>query len=508
MKYVDAIGSNIQLGNNAVILYFDEGFTDYVVIADTGSISPCSFDVDEENEELVFTFCGETAYEKASKKSTDLIIEDNALENIGVMAGSNQATINRQLDLLFGRERTIDSQLSCSSSNPVENKVITNALRLKQDLLESGINIKTINNQTILGAGNINIEGGGGSVEIVTAWEDTPSDEKVPSEKLAKSSLDGKANISHFHTISNITDLGAILNAKANIEDIPVNISDLNNDSDFIEKSNTSGLIRNDGTIDITNYSTFTGDYNDLTNKPTIPVVPSLISAFTNDVGYLTQHQSLANYIQKSNTSGLIRNDGSIDTSNYSTFSGSYIDLTNKPNIPSAISDLTNDSDFIETSTTSGLIRNDGTIDATNYLSSLPVHTHDDRYYTETEIDTALNTKQDTLISGTNIKTINNTSILGAGNISIQGGGSITVDSTWITGSTNPAESQLIQSALDDKTDVGHTHDDFEINSSYTNIEMGTLILATLNDVIEYNEPFTRINRALEHMLDNWEDYD
>lgn len=33
------------------------------------------------------------------------------------------------------------------------------------------------------------------------------------------------------------------------------------------------------------------------------------------------------------------------------------------------------------------------------------------------------NTKQDTLISGTNIKTINNTSLLGSGNITIQGGG-------------------------------------------------------------------------------------
>ena len=50
-------------------------------------------------------------------------------------------------------------------------------------------------------------------------------------------------------------------------------------------------------------------------------------------------------------------------------------------------------------------------------------HTHDDRYYTETEIDTALLIKQDLLVSGTNIKTINNESLLGSGNITIQGGG-------------------------------------------------------------------------------------
>ena len=50
-------------------------------------------------------------------------------------------------------------------------------------------------------------------------------------------------------------------------------------------------------------------------------------------------------------------------------------------------------------------------------------HTHDDRYYTETEIDSALLIKQDLLVSGTNIKTINNQSLLGSGNITIQGGG-------------------------------------------------------------------------------------
>lgn len=42
------------------------------------------------------------------------------------------------------------------------------------------------------------------------------------------------------------------------------------------------------------------GSYNDLSNKPTIPTVPSNVSAFTNDAGYLTQHQSLANYYTKS----------------------------------------------------------------------------------------------------------------------------------------------------------------------------------------------------------------
>ena len=91
--------------------------------------------------------------------------------------------------------------------------------------------------------------------------------------------------------------------------------------SNKVSKSSTSGLLKNDGSVDTTAYSTFDGNYNNLTNKPTIPTIPTNVSAFTNDAGYLTQHQSLSNYIEKSNTAGLIKNDGSIDTSSYITSS-------------------------------------------------------------------------------------------------------------------------------------------------------------------------------------------
>lgn len=64
------------------------------------------------------------------------------------------------------------------------------------------------------------------------------------------------------------------------------------------------------------------GSYNDLTNKPTIPIVPTVVSAFDNDVGYIT---------------GI--NSGDVTTAlgytpGTSNFSGSYDDLTNKPTIP------------------------------------------------------------------------------------------------------------------------------------------------------------------------------
>lgn len=76
--------------------------------------------------------------------------------------------------------------------------------------------------------------------------------------------------------------------------------------------------------------------------------------------------------------------------------------------------------------------------------------------YTKTETDNAItaatSTKQDTLVSGTNIKTINNQSILGEGNITIEGGGSITIDPSLDSGSTNAVANSAITNAIYNQT--------------------------------------------------------
>ena len=54
-------------------------------------------------------------------------------------------------------------------------------------------------------------------------------------------------------------------------------------------------------------------------------------------------------------------------------------EITDFPSIPSKTSDLTNDSHFISTSSTTGLIKNDGSIDTNSYItiSSVPTQTSD-----------------------------------------------------------------------------------------------------------------------------------
>lgn len=131
-----------------------------------------------------------------------------------------------------GETITIDPALDDSSTNAVQNKVIKAALDTKaplshthtvsqitdlnsvlgnkQDKLESGTNIKTINGEPLLGEGNITIEGGEGSITVDKALDSTSAN---PVENKAVTQA---------------------LNTKANISSVPTKTSDLQNDSGFI----------------------------------------------------------------------------------------------------------------------------------------------------------------------------------------------------------------------------------------------------------------------------------
>ena len=94
---------------------------------------------------------------------------------------------------------------------------------------------------------------------------------------------------------------------------------------------------------------------NDL--HESIPTVPTNVSAFTNDAGYITQHQSLDNYYTKQEIDTKEQNinesitlkANSADLATVAT-SGSYDDLSNKPTIPTVptnVSEFTNDAGYL-----------------------------------------------------------------------------------------------------------------------------------------------------------------
>ena len=114
--------------------------------------------------------------------------------------------------------------------------------------------------------------------------------------------------------------------------------------------------------------SSFSGDYNDLINKP---FIPTKTSELTNDAGFLTEHPDISRKLDKtgdaSNTTTKFTvattraNITTGETLNISmgkiakwftdvktvAFTGSYSDLSNKPTIPTKTSELTNDSGFL-----------------------------------------------------------------------------------------------------------------------------------------------------------------
>ena len=127
---------------------------------------------------------------------------------------------------------------------------------------------------------------------------------------------------------------------------------------------------------------------------------------------------------------------------------------TTEENIPTKTSQLTNDSGYLtsipdeyvtETKLNSAISGKANTSDLNNYYTKTETNNTFATVSSLTSISTNIASKQDKLVSGSNIKTINGNSLLGEGNITIEGssGGSSTVYSTeeqvvgtWVDGST------------------------------------------------------------------------
>lgn len=131
----------------------------------------------------------------------------------------------------------------------------------------------------------------------------------------------------------NGTNLDLLLSNKANKSEVPTKVSQLSNDSGFVDKS-VANLENYTLSSSYAKVAT-TGSYSDLSNKPTIP---SATSDLTNDSGFITKAANNLTYYTKSEDLAAVAT------------SGLYSDLTGKPTIPTKTSDLTNDSGYIDNS--------------------------------------------------------------------------------------------------------------------------------------------------------------
>lgn len=121
--------------------------------------------------------------------------------------------------------------------------------------------------------------------------------------------VNGKPTLATVATSGSYTDLSN----KPTIPTVPTNVSAFTNDAGYLTGVSWS---------EVTSKPTFatvatSGSYNDLSNKPTIPTVPTNISAFNNDSGYVTaQHNQASNtinamtgYSKPSTTSAITASD-------------------------------------------------------------------------------------------------------------------------------------------------------------------------------------------------------
>lgn len=242
----------------------------------------------------------------------------------------------------------------------------------KQDLLVSGTNIKTINSQSLLGEGNIEIESGSNIPFLFIN-----STAHLSGDFAAvKNAIANKTPFELYYV--NILGYGDIAAPEVCF------VSGEKIQATFLFESTTA----NHTVVQTT-------------------ITPTGVSADTSYHSYQEQLVSGTNI--KTINGESILGEGNLEISGGGGTTD-YTQLTNKPQInsvelsgnksledlgiPTKTSELTNDSGF---------------------LTSIP-----DEYVTETELNAGLGNKQDTLVSGTNIKTVNGESLLGSGNIDIE----------------------------------------------------------------------------------------
>ena len=105
---------------------------------------------------------------------------------------------------------TIDSTLSSTSTNPIQNKVVYNALAGKQDKLTAGTGI-SINGNTI----SCTVSGGGGSVTVDSALSGTSTN--PVQNKVIYTALQNKQDKINYETWTFTTVSGTTVTKKVYI---------------------------------------------------------------------------------------------------------------------------------------------------------------------------------------------------------------------------------------------------------------------------------------------------
>lgn len=364
----------------------------------------------------------------------------------------------------YATQEWVNEQGYLTEHQDISGLATKEELNGKQDTLVSGTNIKTINSQSLLGEGNIEITVQGGGIT------DAPNDGKLYGRKSAqwsevvipdtsnlatKAELGAKLDTATYNeekaafalkteipdtsTLATKTELSEGLAGKANTSDLSNYLTTANAQSTYATKSELGAKL---------NVETYNADKATFALKSELPDTSDFITKATADetyqpkgeyltdadlTDYLTKDEASDTYREKkiinfnrTNTSNEITNAWANSLNNIgATFQ--YVSFDEGATYNNVLYCGYRSYDGDGNRKGVGITEIDGKMrsvifefSGTNCVATLEDEIDLSNYATTEQ----LNAKQDALVSGTNIKTVNGNSLLGSGNIVIEGGGS------------------------------------------------------------------------------------
>lgn len=165
-----------------------------------------------------------------------------------------------------------------------------------QGYLTEHQHLKTINGQSLIGDGDIEI-GTGGTIDL-----------------------------SNYYTTAQTVSLveSAVTRVEGEMPVVPTSNTAFTNDAGYLTQHQSLSGYATEQWVEDKHYITGV-DLSNYATKAEIPVVPTSNTAFTNDAGYLTQHQSLSAYSTTQEVTNMINQSasGKVNTTTYNSYTAS-----------------------------------------------------------------------------------------------------------------------------------------------------------------------------------------
>lgn len=307
----------------------------------------------------------------------------------------------------YATEEWVNSQGYLTEHQDISQLATKAELATKQDKLVSGTNIKTVNGNSLLGEGNIEIQGGGSGIS------DAPSDDKLYGRKNANWSEIIIPSTDNFATKSEIADMLTKTEAAstyqpkgeyATISQLDAKLDTETYNSDKATFATKEELASKANTSDLSNYVTTVNAEATYAKKSEIPSLEGYLQTSTADEKYQPKGEYLTSVPDEYIT------ESELDAKGYKKIE--YLTQTQYDELP------TKEEGVLYVITDAPEVVIPDTSDMLTKTEASSTYQPKGEYATTSQ----LASKQDKLVSGESIKTINGESILGSGNITIEGG--------------------------------------------------------------------------------------